>query len=647
MRYTALGARGPRVSRLGFGCMRLPMTEAGKVDRERALPMLRRAVDLGVTYFDTAVFYCNGDSQAAVGEALEGVRDRVVLSTKNHLHAATESEWWERLEESLRLLRTDHLDIYNFHGLRWAAYEKDIRGPGGKLAAMRRAKAQGLVRHVCCSFHDDAEALVKLAGTGEFDVITVQYNLLYRDLEDAIARVAEQGVGIVVMGPVGGGRLGVDSERIRAATGCPGASTPEAALRFVLAHPGVAVALSGMSTMEQLEENVRIVSEKEPFRREQIASMEAELRRAKEREGVPCTTCGYCVPCPYGVDIPRVFDVYNEYRMFGLAESARRAYRGLAAGPSACARCGACLPRCPQRIDIPRELNRAAGVLGVDGAGGVSARLALRGADADGLKAELLVHNLGDTPVPCGARVEIDGGEAVPPAAAAADLGALDTRVLRGWRLRVPAGASRVAGRCVLDTPGGEARGLSFEQPFLVAARDAWREHVFVPDGEQAAAAGAANPGFAVGLRWEGERLRVRVRLPSRGTTPAAGGEPVKGDRLAAGIDLRPWRRRTKDWEDGTERFDFALDRAAWWCRSGKAYELDLDWAPDGDGCTLTFAWRFGDFIPDPSPPPRRLGMDWTLVTTDAAGRDAARFTYGGGPDAQRHPLLLAPVFLA
>jgi aryl-alcohol dehydrogenase-like predicted oxidoreductase len=121
MRYSMLGRTGLRVSVLGFGCMRLPM-QGLRVDRDKSTPLLRRAVELGVNLFDTAIMYCNNDSQAAVGEALKPLRDKVFLSTKNNLHEAPVGEWRRALEDSLRLLQTDHLDFYHFHGIGWKLF---------------------------------------------------------------------------------------------------------------------------------------------------------------------------------------------------------------------------------------------------------------------------------------------------------------------------------------------------------------------------------------------------------------------------------------------------------------------------------------------------------------------------------------------
>ncbi len=365
MRYIELGKTGLNVSRLGFGCMRFPMTQAGEVDRSLAIPLLHRALELGVNYFDTAIGYCNSDSQRTLGEAMVGKRDRIIISTKNHMHEAPEQAWQEKLEESLRLLQTDYIDIYNFHGLSWDSFQKFIDGPEGKLRLMQRAKADGQVRHICCSFHDSPEALVKLVETGLFDSVTVQYNLLWRDLEPSIARAHALGVGVVVMGPIAGGRLGVRSERVAELTGGAVTSTPEAALRFVLANPGVTLALSGMSSLEMLEENARIVSEKEPFTPQEIKLLEAESQRVRDLQGVKCPACGYCRPCPSGVDIPGNFAIYNEYLIYGLKDNALKAYASLAGNAANCIDCGACLSKCPQKINIPAKLRDVALALGL------------------------------------------------------------------------------------------------------------------------------------------------------------------------------------------------------------------------------------------------------------------------------------------
>ena len=261
MIYRTLGRTGLKVSQLGFGAMRLPMTEVdGKkvVDRELSTPMIHRAFEAGLNYIDTAVGYCDEDSQRAVGAALKGWRDKIVVSTKNHYYGEDESEWWAHLEHSLERLAVDYIDIYNHHGINWERYENNVEPRVSKW--MLKAKDQGLIRHICTSFHDSNEALMKLVDTGYVESITLQYNLLYRDLEEGIAYAKENNVGVVVMGPVAGGRLAGPSDVLTGLV--PGIErVPELALRFVLSNPNVTVALSGMGTMQMVEENTAIAAD--------------------------------------------------------------------------------------------------------------------------------------------------------------------------------------------------------------------------------------------------------------------------------------------------------------------------------------------------------------------------------------------------
>ena len=250
MHYTTLGKTGLKVSRLGFGAMRLPMAGEGSeacVSRELAVPMIRYAFEHGVNFIDTAVGYCNSDSQRVVGEALKGWRDQIIVSTKNHDYGQEEKVWWKNLEDSLDRLGVDYLDIYNHHGVNGALFVNDLQPRVARW--MFKARDQGLVKHVGVSFHDNNGALMKIVESGYPEVIILQYNILDRQLEEGIALAHEKGIGIVVMGPVAGGRLGQPSEALENIL--PGIRrTPELALRFVLANPGVHIALSGMSTLD-------------------------------------------------------------------------------------------------------------------------------------------------------------------------------------------------------------------------------------------------------------------------------------------------------------------------------------------------------------------------------------------------------------
>ena len=365
MIYRQLGSTGYRVSQLGFGAMRLPMTEVNDkkvVDRELALPMIHRAFEAGMNYIDTAVGYCEQDSQRAVGAALKGWRDKIVLSTKNHYYGEDEQEWWGHLENSLERLDVDYIDIYNHHGLNWKRYTEDVEPRVSKW--MRKARDQGMIKHICSSFHDDNEALVKLIDTGYLESITLQYNLLNRDLEEGIAYAREKNVGIVVMGPVAGGRLGVRSKVLSEMV--PGVErVPDLALRFVLSNPGVTVALSGMSTMQHVEENLVTAADKATLSEEDTQLIREQLVRLSEMADLYCTGCKYCQPCPQDVNISYIFEQYNLGQVYGLWDVAKERYAAFPeqrdGGNQAdeCIECGECEEKCPQNIQIRDQLKAA------------------------------------------------------------------------------------------------------------------------------------------------------------------------------------------------------------------------------------------------------------------------------------------------
>ena len=363
MQYTTLGKTGLEVSRLGFGCMRLPMKTQSEVDRDLAIPMLHRGVELGITYFDTAVGYCSGDSQRVLGEAMVGMRDKIIISTKNHHYDKTDKKgWWKNLEDSLERIRTDHLDIYNFHGMNFERFESSLDGEDGLYREVLKAKEQGMIRHICHSFHGSLESLKKCVDTGLFEVVTLQYNLLDQSLEEGITYAAEHGMGVVVMGPVGGGRLGYPSGKAHEIAG-EVKSTPELALRFVLSNQSVNIALSGMSTMQQLEENVETISNLGELSAEDHGRIEAAVEERKKLAGLYCTGCNYCLPCPDAVDIPANFEILNLDRVFGLSEHAKARYASLGGKAALCRQCGKCVELCPQELDIPTRLGEAVALL--------------------------------------------------------------------------------------------------------------------------------------------------------------------------------------------------------------------------------------------------------------------------------------------
>lgn len=373
MQYRVYGKTGNKVSVLGFGAMRLPMIE-NHVDMDLSVAIIQRSFDLGVNYVDSAVGYCNSESQIAVGKAVKGYRDKVFVSTKNHYKGPSGDEWQKLLDDSLKKLDVDYIDFYHSHGLGWEEY-KNIQNPGGVMERFRKAKEQGLIRHICYSCHDSAENMMKLIDTGEFAGMLVQYNLLDRHAEEAIAHAHEKGMGVAIMGTVGGGRLVSPSEKLQGMVKDGAKSTPEIAVRFVISNPNVTVALSGMNSMAQVEENTATAARDEALSEEERGRVIEILNESQELAKLYCTGCGYCMPCKNDVDIPENFTVMNLYRVFGLKELARSRYKGLGkrrkhdgttveAWATACIECGECEPKCPQKIPIIDQLKETHATLG-------------------------------------------------------------------------------------------------------------------------------------------------------------------------------------------------------------------------------------------------------------------------------------------
>lgn len=372
MQYKEYGKTGDRVSALGFGAMRLPMVD-DHVDMELSVSIIKRALDLGVNYVDSAVGYCNGESQVAIGKAVKGRRDKVFVSTKNHYRGESADEWQEYLDQSLERIDVDYIDFYHLHNLSWETYQNQ-QGSGKPFERFRKAKEDGVIRHMVFSCHDSPENMMKIINTGEFEGMLCQYNLLDRRNEEPIALAHEKGMGVAIMGPVGGGRLVVPSNQIQNMVG-GSKSTPEVALRFVFSNSNVTLALSGMNSIEMVEENTATASREEPLTAEERQKVLDALDETKRLSELYCTGCGYCMPCPNGVDIPANFSAMNHYKVWGLKEHAQSQYKRLGrkkdrdgnvteAWAEACVECGECEPKCPQNIPIIEQLKETHAALG-------------------------------------------------------------------------------------------------------------------------------------------------------------------------------------------------------------------------------------------------------------------------------------------
>jgi hypothetical protein len=330
---------------------------------DEAISLIQRAIDGGVNYIDTAYVYHGGRSEVVVGQALRGTyRGKAKIATKSPVQRIRTADEFDRiLHEQLARLNTDHIDFYLFHGLD-AAKWKTMLG----LDLLRRAEAArdaGKIGHIGFSFHADFSVFQEiLDGYDGWEFCQIQYNYMDTDFQAGtrgLKLAASRGIPVVAMEPVRGGRLAVPPAEVGAVLDAPSPrrGPVQWALHWVWNHPEVNVVLSGMSTIEQVEQNLAAVEHPAAFDFSPAdhATIQNAVKLFHRRAPVPCTTCGYCVPCPTGVNIPRNFSLYNDGIIYDNPGNARFTYLHFLqekARASACIACGDCEPKCPQQIPI-------------------------------------------------------------------------------------------------------------------------------------------------------------------------------------------------------------------------------------------------------------------------------------------------------
>ena len=362
---------GNEISQLGFGCMRF--TKKGtQIDYEKAEREILHAIECGVNYFDTAYAYVG--SEECLGRILEenGVRDKVNIATKLPQYLMKSLKAIDKtFREELSRLRTDHVDYYLMHMFTDLSEWERLRSYGIEQWISDR-KAEGSIRQIGFSYHGDTEMFLRILNAYDWDFCQVQYNYLDETSQagrDGVRAAAEKGIPVMIMEPLRGGKLvnlpvGARRELRESGTGF---SAAELGLRWLWDQSEVTCVLSGMNSMEMLDENIRIASDAAPgdFTDTHRALIERVIRIIREKEKVGCTGCRYCMPCPKGVDIPGTFYYYNLMYIEGKKTGVRFEYArnvGLQKDPgfaSACVRCGKCETHCPQHISIREMLRKA------------------------------------------------------------------------------------------------------------------------------------------------------------------------------------------------------------------------------------------------------------------------------------------------
>jgi hypothetical protein len=373
MQYRKFGALDWQVSALGFGAMRLPRIDDdwGRIDEPKATRMLRYAIDRGVNYVDTAHPYHHESSESFLGRALQdGYRERIRLATKLPCwKIETAGDFDRYLDEQLEKLQTDHVDFYLLHGLRkaWWARVRDL----GVLNWAEKALADGRIDHLGFSFHDQYEVFQEIVDASDlWAFCQIQYNYMDVDRQAGLKGLhyaADKGLAVVIMEPLRGGQL-TNSVPMQIQTiwdSAPVQRTPAAwALLWLWNQPEVSVVLSGMTTMDHVVENVAVADRSRiGLLTEDELAVVAQVREQYQALcPIPCSGCRYCQPCPSGVNIPGIFEVYTEAIMYEDERRARVIYNNFIEGEERadqCAACGECLTKCPQGIDIPETLAQA------------------------------------------------------------------------------------------------------------------------------------------------------------------------------------------------------------------------------------------------------------------------------------------------
>ena len=376
MKYRTMGKLGIQSSQFGLGCMRFNGAASGDsvIDEAKAISLIRRAIDGGVTYIDTAYVYLDKTSETVLGKALrDGYREKVTIATKMPSEAVHDRASMEALlAEELGKLQTDHIDFYLMHGInreKWE-YFKSIGAP----AFFDDMKREGKIRYKCFSFHGPYEEFEYILNDWDWDMVQIQYNFM--DVENqagtkGLKLAASKGIPVVIMEGLLGGALAKAPDNVQALYDAfPVKRSPvEWAFRWLCDHPEVSVVLSGCNEPEQIDDNLRIFDALGPgmMSRAELKLIDDVRAAYLSRTKIGCTGCRYCMPCPNGVNIPGIFSVWNSVSLYNIDPNKDWGWmmiRENKSGADQCVGCGACESACPQHLPIIEQLKHAWAELG-------------------------------------------------------------------------------------------------------------------------------------------------------------------------------------------------------------------------------------------------------------------------------------------
>ncbi|OWT33171.1 aldo/keto reductase [Methanobrevibacter sp. 87.7] len=360
---------GDYISPLGFGAMRLPIDK----EYEKSIELLREGIDKGINYIDTAFFYGFGKNEKFIGEALKnGYRNKVKIATKIPAFSIKKREEMdEYLNKELELLNTDYIDYYYLHSIDLKVLKRLKKK--GIFKFLDKAKKDGKIKNACFSYHGKADELREIIDTYDWDGILIQFNYFDENIQvkyEDIQYAHSKGLGIFIMEPLKGGllsKLPKEAEEIFKKENSD-LSPADWAFSWLYNIPEITCVLSGMKNKEEIEENIKIAETVKPnsLSNKELETIKKVKNIMQEKLPINCSSCGYCMPCKYGVDIPKAFQMVNEEHLFNEKHIENQIKYILTLGgvynePSnagLCTQCNKCIPLCTQGLNIPKELEK-------------------------------------------------------------------------------------------------------------------------------------------------------------------------------------------------------------------------------------------------------------------------------------------------
>lgn len=323
MIYKRLGKTNLNVSVVGFGGIPIQ-----KITMEEAAVLVHMAEDMGVNFIDSARGYTV--SEEYIGNALKGRRDKWILATKSM--ARSSEAMASDIQTSLKNFQTDYIDLYQIHNIKEIDSYNQVISESGALSALRDAKSKGLIGHIGITAHS-LDMLKIAVESGYFETIMFPYNIIENQADEVFKRARELDIGVIAMKPMAGGTF----------------TDGKLAIKYILNNSNITTAIPGMASIKEIEQNVKVAEEKIPITNEELLLCE-KIRNEMGQNF--CRRCGYCAPCPQGIDIPFCFIQRGYFEKYDMKDWASERYKALNAHAENCAECGICESRCPYNLPI-------------------------------------------------------------------------------------------------------------------------------------------------------------------------------------------------------------------------------------------------------------------------------------------------------